>query len=269
MTITANRPSAPSQSAYLLRQDIRSGQFRGHTSGLAPGCVQGNLIILPKEWAQDFLTYCYLNPIACPLISLSKPGDPTLPSLGLDIDIRSDVPEYQIFIHGELKETVTHIHDYWSKDLVVFVMGCSFSFEEALLAAGLHVRNIESNCNVSMYNSTIPTQSSEKFFGNTVVSMRPFTPADAIKAIQVTTRFPKAHGAPLHLGFPDMIGIRDLSKPDYGDSVIMQTNELPVFWGCGVTTQVAIQNAKPALCITHVPGKMLVTDKLNGELAVF
>ena len=254
--------------ARLLRHDIRDGSFTGYTSGLVPGLVQGNVVILPKVWAEDFLLYCYLNPVSCPLISMSKPGDAMVPALVADIDIRTDIPQYNVFKDGELVEQVTDIEQYWSDDMVSFVLGCSFSFEEALLRAGLSIRNIDLDRNVSMFETNIATAPSAKFFGNTVVTMRPFKPADAIRAIQITTRLPKAHGAPIHIGMPNKIGIEDLAKPEYGDSVPVNDDEIPVFWACGVTPQVAIRNAKPPLCITHVPGKMLVTDKLNDELAV-
>lgn len=255
-------------AAGELRQQIRTGQFTASTSGLAPGLMQGNIVILPADWAQDFLYYCQLNPVSCPLIAVSQPGEPLLPQLGVDIDIRTDVPEYNLFIDGELKETVTDISELWNEQMVTFVLGCSFSFEEALQRAGLAVRNIDLGRNVSMFESSIPTTPSARFFGNTVVTMRPFTPSDAIRAIQVTTRLPKAHGAPVHIGLPELIGIDDLSAPNYGDSVPVHVDELPVFWACGVTPQVAIRNARPPVCITHVPGKMLVTDRLNDELAV-
>jgi len=256
-------------TARALRQQIRSGEFTGSTSGLAPGLIQGNIVILPADWAQDFLYFCQLNPVACPLIAVSRPGEPLLDELGWDIDIRTDVPEYNLFIDGTLNRTLTDISELWNDQLVTFVLGCSFSFEEALQRAGLAVRNIDMGRNVSMFESTLSTRPSQHFHGNTVVTMRPFTPADAIRAIQVTTRLPRAHGAPVHIGRPDLIGISDLSVPDYGDSVPVHDDEIPVFWACGVTPQVAIRNARPPLCITHVPGKMLVTDKLNDELAVF
>lgn len=255
-------------TSWSLRQKIRSGSFSESTSGLAPGMLQGNIVILPSDWAQDFLYFCQLNPVSCPLISVSRVGDPSLPELGSDLDIRFDVPEYNIFVNGEFTRTATDIADLWDNEMVAFVLGCSFSFEEALQRAGLPVRNIDLGRNVSMYESSIPTTPSARFFGNTVVTMRPFSPADAIRAIQVTTRLPKAHGAPIHIGRPDLIGIDDLSKPNFGDSVPIGEDELPVFWACGVTPQIAIRNAKPPICITHVPGKMLVTDLLNDELAV-
>ncbi len=251
-----------------LRQAIRRGEHSSMTSGLASGLVQGNVVILPADWAGDFLTYCQNNPVSCPLIAVSEPGNPALPGLGLDIDIRHDVPEYNIFRDGELVETTTDIAALWQDDMVAFVLGCSFSFEDALQQAGLSVRNIDMDVNVSMYRTSIPTVPGGRFHGDMVVSMRPFTAADAIRAVQITTRLPKAHGAPVHLGDPALIGITDLAAPDFGDAVELRDDELPVFWACGVTPQVAVRNAKPPICITHVPGKMLITDLLNAELAI-
>lgn len=266
-TLSAYKQALLEESAQL-RLDIRSGRHQGPTSGLAPGLLQGNVVILPADWAGDFLTFCQNNPVPCPLIAMSQPGETLLTDLGRDIDIRSDIPEYQIFRDGERAETMTDITELWRDDLVTFVLGCSFSFEDALERTGLSVRNIEEGVNVSMYCSNIATHPGGRFSGGTVVSMRPFKAADAIRAIQVTTRLPKAHGAPLHIGDPSLIGIADISKPDFGDAVTVKPDELPVFWGCGVTPQLALQNAKLPFAITHVPGKMLITEMLNEELSV-
>ena len=250
-----------------LRTRIRSGEHSGNTSGLAPGFVQCNIVILPADWAADFLKFCQLNPKPCPLIASGAPGDPSLPLLG-DIDIRVDVPRYKVFENGSVVDEVSNISDLWRDDLVTFALGCSFSFEEALLADGLDVRNISEGVNVPMYRTTIDCKSAGPFAGKMVVSMRPFVAADAIRAIQICTRFPSVHGAPLHLGDPSLIGIGDIGNPDYGDAVTIGENELPVFWGCGVTPQVALENARPPFCITHSPGCMLVTDMPNSKLAV-
>lgn len=256
------------EQAAPLRADIRSGRHTGTTSGLAPSLVQGNVVILPAEWAAEFLMYCQNNPVALPLIGVSEPGDPMLPELGHDLDIRTDIPEYQVFRDGERAETVTDIRELWQGDFVTFVLGCSFSFEDALIRAGLSIRNIEQGANVSMYRSNIATRPAGRFHGNMVVSMRPFNGADAVRAVQVTTRLPKAHGAPVHIGDPAQIGIADVGAPDFGDPVTIHDHELPLFWACGVTPQVALENARPPIAITHVPGKMLLTERLNEELAV-
>ncbi len=255
-------------SPQALRAKIRCGEHTGNTSGFAPGHVQCNIVILPGGWANDFLRFCQLNPKPCPLIAMSnKPGDFLLPTLG-DIDIRFDVPDYRIFRDGLLDESVTDLSSLWRDDLVTFALGCSFSFEEALLADGLEVRNVTERVNVPMYRTNIDCTSAGPFSGNMVVSMRPFKAADAIRAIQICTRFPSVHGAPIHLGDPALIGISDLDKPDYGDAVSLSKGELPVFWACGVTPQVALEAAKPPFAITHSPGCMLVTDLRNNQLSV-
>ncbi len=251
-----------------LRQAIRVGDFHGNTSGIAPGYVQCNLTILPTDWADDFLRFCQANPKPCPLLAMSPaPGDPALPLLG-DIDIRTDVPSYRVFRDGAFSEEVADISSLWRDDLVVFALGCSFSFEEALLADGLEVRNVSEGVNVPMYRSNIECTAAGRFSGNMVVSMRPFKAADAIRATQICTRFPSVHGAPVHLGDPGLIGIGALASPDYGDAVSIAGDELPVFWACGVTPQVALEHARPPFAITHSPGHMLVTDLRNSRLAV-
>jgi uncharacterized protein YcsI (UPF0317 family) len=230
--------------------------------------VQGNVVILPESWADEFLRFCQLNPKPCPLIAVSDVGQYSLPSLGVELDIRSDVPCYRVFEEGRLVDEPVDITAYWRQDLVTFVLGCSFSFEEALLTDGLEVRNISEGVNVPMYRTSLPCRSSGRFGGNMVVSMRPFKAADAIRAIQVCTRFPSMHGAPIHLGDPAQIGIGQLEKPDFGHSVTVHADEMPLFWACGVTPQIALEQARPPLCITHSPGSMLVTDLLNSQLAI-
>lgn len=255
-------------SPQELRHAIRSGAHTGNTSGLAPGYVQCNIVILPAAVANDFLRFCQLNPKPCPLIATSNgPGDFTLPPLG-DVDIRTDVPSYRVFRDGEFIEECADISSLWRDDLVTFALGCSFSFEEALLADGLEVRNVSQKVNVPMYRTSIDCKPAGPFAGKMVVSMRPFRAADAIRAIQICTRFPAVHGAPVHLGDPGLIGISDLARPDYGDAVTVAGDELPVFWACGVTPQVALEMAQPAFAITHSPGCMLVTDLRNSQLAV-
>lgn len=266
--VSSNHYEAALMQARELRMLARDGKFIGPTSGFAPGLAQGNVVILPKMWADDFLLFCQKNPVVCPLLAVSAPGEPLLGLLGENIDIRTDVPEYHIFRHGELAEKTHDIQSLWSNEMVTFILGCSFSFEDALVRAGLSLRNIDCQSNVSMYRSNLPTVPSQYFNGNMVVSMRPFKPVDAIRAIQITSRFPKSHGAPVHIGNPADIGIEDLSNPDFGDAVPIKDGEIPVFWACGVTPQLAIANAKPPIAITHAPGKMLVTDVSNEQLSV-
>ncbi|WP_119419866.1 putative hydro-lyase [Desertibaculum subflavum] len=258
----------PEAAALAARAAIRSGRHAGPTAGLAPGMVQGNLAILPKAVAHDFLRFCDLNPKPCPVIGMSQPGDPMLPMLGGDIDIRTDVPRYRVWRDGQLAEEPTDIRALWRDDLVAFVLGCSFSFEEALVADGLRIRHIERNQNVAMYRTNVATAPAGPFHGPLVVSMRPFVPADAIRAIQITTRFPRVHGAPVHFGDPAAIGIQDIDKPDYGDRVEILAGEVPVFWACGVTPQAVVAAARLPFCITHAPGAMLITDVRNSTLAV-
>jgi uncharacterized protein YcsI (UPF0317 family) len=264
-----NLQDKPLAQAQEIRQRIRRGEITGHTSGLASGCVQGNVVILPQALAADFLRFCQLNPKPCPLLAVGAPGDPALPALGADIDMRTDVPRYRVFRNGELVEAPTDIRHLWRGDLVSFILGCSFSFEWALLEDGLTIRHMALGRNVPMYRTSVPTAAAGPFHGPLVVSMRSFRPADAIRAVQITSRFPGVHGAPVHIGLPELIGVRDLAQPDWGDTVEVPADELPLFWACGVTPQAVIAEAKPGFCITHAPGSMLVTDLRNSQLAVF
>lgn len=249
------------------RRLIRAGDYAGHTAGIAPEYVQGNVCILPRELATDFAAFCQRNPKPCPLIAMGAPGDPMLPDLG-DIDIRTDVPRYRVFRDGQVVDEPTNIRDIWSDDLVAFVLGCSYSFEYPLLQDGIPLKHIAHNSEVPMYRTNIACVPAGAFHGPMVVSMRPLSPANAIRAVQITSRFPSVHGAPVHLGFPEQIGIEDLDKPDYGSPSEVSPGELPVFWACGVTPQAIVENAKPSLCITHKPCAMLLTDKLNAKLAM-
>jgi uncharacterized protein YcsI (UPF0317 family) len=263
-------PAPSSQTpAVQARHAIREGRWTQHTSGLADGYVQGNLVILPKAQADDFLRYCQRNPKPCPVLAVSEPGRADLPALGADLDVRTDLPRYRVWRKGELVDSPTDIIDLWRDDLVTFVIGCSFSFEQALLDAGLPLRHVAQGKNVAMFRTNVPTEPAGPFEGPMVVSMRPFSPQDAIRAVQVTSRFPDVHGAPVHIGDPSQIGIADLSHPDYGDAVEVLPGEIPVFWACGVTPQAAIERARPDFCITHAPGAMLITDLYNHELASF
>jgi uncharacterized protein YcsI (UPF0317 family) len=250
------------------RGKIRRGDYSGHTAGIAPDYVQGNICILPAELAADFAAFCQRNPKPCPLIGMSAVGDPTVPDLG-DINILTDVPRYRVFRNGELVDEPASIERYWSDDLVTFVIGCSFSFEQALVDAGIRLQHIDRNTTVPMYRTSIDCAAAGPFRGKMVVSMRPLAPPDAIRAVQITSRYPAVHGAPVHLALPEGIGIRDLMCPDFGDPPVVADGELPVFWGCGVTPQIAIEAARPRLCITHKPGAMLITDRLNRDLAIF
>jgi uncharacterized protein YcsI (UPF0317 family) len=249
------------------RSRIRGGGFSGNTVGLAPGNVQANLVILPKALAHDFLRFAQANPKPCPVLAVSEPGDPRLPGLGEDLDIRSDLPRYRVWRRGELVEEPLDLFHVWNDDLVGFALGCSFSFEQALVDDGIELRHITCGSNVPMYRTSIPCTPAGPFAGPLVVSMRPLKPKDAIRAIQITSRFPSVHGAPVHIGLPAAIGISDLAKPDYGDAVPVKGDELPVFWACGVTPQAVIAQVRPDFCVTHAPGCMLITDLSNTRLA--
>jgi uncharacterized protein YcsI (UPF0317 family) len=267
LAAAAESASYDMTSPLGVRLASRSGAMDGPTSGYAHGYVQGNLVILPADDASDFLRFCQANPKPCPIVGVSEVGNPSIPSLGADFDIRTDIPRYRVWRNGELAGEPQNILDIWRDDLVAFVLGCSHSFEEALIEDGLSVRHIDQGTTVPMYRTSIQCTPAGRFSGPMVVSMRPFTPADAIRAIQITTRFPAVHGAPVHIGLPAAIGIEDIDKPDFGERSPVREGELPVFWACGVTPQAVIAAAKPAFAITHYPGRMIVTDVRNSRLS--
>lgn len=251
-----------------VRLAARRGELTGQTSGLAPGFAQANLVILPQSQARDFLLFCQRNPKPCPLLDVTESGNPVPARVAASADLRTDVPRYRVWRDGRLVDEPTDIRGYWQDDFVTFVIGCSFTFEAALLRAGVPVRHVELGLNVPMYRTNIPCVAAGDFHGPLVVSMRPMKPAEAIRAVQITSRFGAVHGAPMHLGLPEQIGIADLSHPDFGDAVPIERDELPVFWACGVTPQSVIMAAKPPLVITHSPGCMFVTDLGDETLAV-
>jgi len=252
-----------------VRLAARTQDFTGQTAGLAPGFVQGNLVVLPANEADDFLRFCQRNPKPCPLLAVSEQGEPRFAALGEDIDIRTDLPRYRVWRHGVLETSTASIASLWRDDLVAFVIGCSFSFEEALAAEGIPLKHVTAGTTVPMYRTNVRCEPAGQFSGPLVVSMRPLNASNAIRAIQITSRFPAVHGAPVHLGDPSLIGIRDLSQPDYGDPVEVLADEVPVFWACGVTPQAVIAQRKIPFAITHAPGCMLVTDIPNSRLAAF
>ena len=244
------------------RRAIRAGTVTGTTAGLAPGHVQANIVILPAAQADMFAAFCRANHRSCPLLATSEPGNPGLPALGSDIDLRYDLPGYRVFRDGVAAE-VTDIAALWRDDLVTCAIGCSFTFEAALISAGIPLRHVAENRNVAMYRTSRGTVPVGPFGGPLVVSMRPLRPADADHAASITARFPDMHGAPVHRGCPDALGIADLGQPDYGEAVRIEPGEEPVFWACGVTSQVAVENARLPFFIAHAPGKMLITDRLH------
>lgn len=258
----------PGQTGHDVRLLCRENRLQAATGGLALGWTQANLAILPAALAGDFLRFCQRNPKPCPLLGVSEPGDPRLTELGVDLDLRTDLPGYRIWRDGVVVDEPADLHDYWRDDLVAFVIGCSYTFETALIAEGMRLRHVEQGTEVPMYRTNIDCVPAGPFQGKLVVSMRPFRPAEAIRAIQVTSRFPAVHGAPVHIGLPELIGIRDLASPDYGMPVPVGSDELPVFWACGVTPQSVIASARPDFAITHIPGRMLVLDVPDHRYAV-
>ena len=256
--------TAPGEIRRLIRQE----RITGPTAGMAAGFVQANMAIVPKALAYDFLLFAQRNPKPCPLLAVSEPGDPLLPTLGQDVDIRSDVPLYRVWKNGVMVDEVSDITPLWRSDLVTFVLGCSFSFEHALIEGGIELRHVREGKNVAMYKTNIETVPAGPFHGPMVVSMRPMTAANAIRAVRITARVPAVHGAPVHLGDPSLIGIADINQPDFGDAVAIHSDELPVFWACGVTPQAVVMAVQPEFCITHAPGYMLITDLLNSDLAL-
>jgi uncharacterized protein YcsI (UPF0317 family) len=251
-----------------VRRQIREGQWRKPTAGLAPGYVQANLVILPHDLAFDFLLFAQRNPKPCPVLEVTDVGSPEPKITAPDADLRTDTPKYCIYRHGKLAEEVTDLTSVWRDDLVSFLLGCSFTFESALLQAGVPVRHIEEQKNVPMFISSIRCVAAGVFQGPLVVTMRPIPAELVARAVQITGRYPGVHGAPVHIGDPIQIGIRDLAHPDFGDSVTIRPGEVPVYWACGVTPQAVAMQAKPSLMITHAPGHMFITDLKNEELAI-
>ncbi len=250
-----------------VRSAIRSGEWDGPTASLAPGFTQANLVALPAEDAFDFLRFCVANPRPCPVLEVTDPGsfEPTYTAPGADL--RTDIPRYRVHVNGTVEGEVTDVRDIWRDDLVSFLIGCSFTFERALLAAQLPVRHIEQGVNVPMYRTAVACRPAGRFSGPLVVSMRPMTPKQAIRATQITSRYPSVHGAPVHVGDPSALGIASLAAPQYGDPVEIRDGEVPVFWACGVTPQAVAAASRPELMITHAPGHMFVTDVPDERLA--
>ncbi|MFC4354735.1 putative hydro-lyase [Chryseomicrobium palamuruense] len=250
------------------RDMIRNNNWVKPTSGMANGYIQANLAVLPKEMAFEFLLFCQRNPKPCPIIDVTEPGS-RIPSLSAPLaDLSTDIPKYRVYRHGQLVEEKTDVSDLWDENMVGFLIGCSFTFEDALLQNGIPIRHIEENCNVPMYKTNIPCVNAGRFEGPMVVSMRPMPEKDVIRAVQVTSRFPSVHGAPVHIGDPKSIGIQNINNPDFGDSVTIKEGEVPVFWACGVTPQAIAMHVKPEIMITHAPGHMFITDLKNEDFSV-
>ncbi len=251
-----------------LRGRCRDGSYAGPTSGHAPGHVQANMAILPAADAEEFRAFCAANPKPCPLLEVLEAGTAEPLEIAPGADVRTDLPRYRVFRDGVPAGETRDITDIWRDDLVTFLIGCSFIAEDALMSAGLMLPHIEETGTVPMYRTSLATTPVGRSSGPTVVSMRPFTPADADRAEDITRHYPMAHGAPIHRGDPAALGIADLARPDYGERVTMAADHIPVFWACGVTPQEAILNAKPAFAITHAPGYMFVGDMLAADTRV-
>jgi len=257
----------PSPTPAELRKLIRRKQWTRPTSGACPGRIQANLVMLPQAAAFEFLLFCVRNPKPCPILDVLEPGG-FEPAIAPGADLRTDLPRYRVFAGGRPQGEVEDVSDRCQDDMVSFLLGCSFSFENAMLAAGLPIRNIEEGRNVAMYITDIDCRPAGRFSSKMVVSMRPLTPAQAVRAVQITTRFHLTHGAPVHLGSPEKIGIRDLARPDFGDPVTVKPGEIPVFWACGVTSQLAATAVPLPLVITHAPGHMFVSDLKDEDLTI-
>lgn len=255
------------KSPAEVRAAIRKGEIDFPTAGMCRGYAQANLIILPPEYAADFEEYAKRNPFPCPVLEIIKGEQPLTHDMGEGGNICSDIPRYRIYRDGvwDGKE-ITDVTEYWKEGYVGFLIGCSFSFEEALMAAGIEVRHIAQGRNVPMYKTNIQTVKAGPFEGPMVCSMRPMTPENAQKAYDITVKMPNVHGAPVHMGDAAGVGVADVMKPDYGEAVDIYEGEIPVFWPCGVTPQAAVENAKPTIAITHAPGHMFITDIINSEL---
>ncbi|USK52243.1 putative hydro-lyase [Bacillus sp. CMF12] len=261
--------NSPSQlNPDEARKLIRVQDWNKPTAGMANGFIQANLAILPKELAFEFLLFCQRNPKSCPIIDVTEPGSPVPMLSAPNADIRTDLPKYRVYKNGELAEELSDITSYWNDDMVAFLIGCSFTFEDALLKNNIPIRHIEENRNVPMYKTNIGCLGAGQFEGPMVVSMRPMTEKEAIRAVQVTSRFPSVHGAPVHIGNPEAIGINNIQRPDFGDPVTIKDGEVPVFWACGVTPQAVAMHVKPEIMITHAPGHMFITDLKNEEFSV-
>jgi uncharacterized protein YcsI (UPF0317 family) len=267
-TVELSRSDLAGLTPQRIRHCIREGRWRRPTAGLAPGYIQANLAIVPRALAYDFLLFCQRNPKPCPLLEVLDTGNPEPRELAPGADIRTDIPRYRVYRQGVLTDETDDITAHWRDDLVGFLLGCSFTFEHPLLDAGIGIRHIELGTNAPMFITNRPCKAAGVFRGPLVVSMRPIPHHQVVRAVQITSRFPAVHGAPVHIGDPSALGIRDLQQPDFGDAVPVAPGEVPVFWACGVTPQAVVMQVKPELAITHAPGHMFITDRRESELAV-
>ena len=268
MGVLITRHAFSAATPLEVRDASRHGAWTDHTGALAPGYAQANLVVLPKDVAYDFLLFCVRNPKPCPLLDVTDAGSPVPRLAAPDADLRTDLPRYRVYRHGELVDEPLSIESYWSNDLVAFLLGCSFTFEHGLREAGVPLRHIDCGSNVPMYQTTVDCRPAGVFHGPLVVSMRPIPANLVTTAVQISARYPSVHGAPVHVGAPEALGIQSLDRPDWGDSVMVHPGEVPVFWACGITPQAVAMVARPPLMITHAPGHMFVTDISIPSLAV-
>lgn len=249
-----------------VRKLIREEKITEPTTGMCGGYAQANLVILPKEYSDDFKLFTKKNPKPCPVLEITEKGNSYTKVIAKNANIASDIPKYRIYKKGQLIEECLNIEKYWNDNFVGFLLGCSFTFESALINEGIEIRHITMGRNVSMYKTNIMCKEAGVFKGPMVVSMRPIPKEQVEQAVEITGRYPMVHGAPIHIGNPREIGIKDIFKPEYGDTVEIKQGEVPVFWACGVTPQAAAEQAKPEIMITHAPGHMFIADVKNEEL---
>ncbi|MFC5060661.1 putative hydro-lyase [Actinomycetospora atypica] len=259
--MTSPGSHTPHEARALFR-----GGLRTPTAGWCTGRTQANLIAVPRDYAYHVLLFAQRNPKSCPVLDVTEPGATATPMF--DGDLRTDLPAYRVYVDGEAAGEVDDVRAAWRDDLVAFLIGCSFTFEDALLAAGVPIRHVELGRNVPMYRTTIPCRDAGPLGGPLVVSMRPVAPDLVATAVRVTSRYPAVHGAPVHVGDPAALGITDLDRPDFGDPVDLRPGEVPVFWACGVTPQAAVMASRPPLAICHAPGHMAITDARDTDLVV-
>jgi uncharacterized protein YcsI (UPF0317 family) len=257
------RPARASMSPKGAREAFRSGEV-SPTSGWCDGWTQANLVALPRDWAWDMLLFAQRNPKPCPMLDVVEDGG-TSPALATDADLRTDVPRYRVWRDGELVDEPNDVVDLWRDDLVSFLIGCSFTFETALVAAGVPLRHVEQGRNVSMYRTAQPCRPAGRLSGPLVVSMRPVPASLVPVAVAASARMPEVHGAPVHVGSPEALGIADLDRPEFGDPVEFEKDDVPVFWACGVTPQAALMASRPPFAITHAPGHMFITDAADTD----
>ncbi|KPI21499.1 UPF0317 protein [Actinobacteria bacterium OK074] len=271
--VTEDRPVTElDEHAHAWTPDDARARFRsgvsGPTAGVAAGYTQANLISLPADWAYDMLLFAQRNPRSCPVLEVTDAGSWNTPQTAPGADLRTDLPRYRVWEHGELVDEPTDVVDRWRDDLVSFLIGCSFTFEWALTGAGVPMRHIEQGRNVPMYVTSRPCRPAGRLHGPLVVSMRPVPPRFLDTAITETSLHPAVHGGPVHLGPPSALGIADLDRPDFGDPVAAEPDDIPVFWACGVTPQAAVMASRPPFAITHAPGRMFITDARDEQYRV-